>query len=517
MKLFKQFGIYLLMSIILFPIAQADETAMTPDKLHISYLRQYMANNRFFDRLNVSGGYSGQPIEAQVKAGRAEARRQYDWVIREYPLYESIPYLAFYSVAFIVGGTVYAYKDAISNYMLYSSAFTRILMSAGIGAGVGLTIATTIPFGINVYYGIFAPKLAEENLIMAYGAKKKLLDKRTQHYIEDELFYSFWRSPSSEALTRLQKILDKALRLPFYSKELVYDEGKIDEVLRDYPSYVADRLKLFAHSELIYHQTDSTIYDSHYPIYFLGAPGTGKTYAAKQLAEAMGTNLAVVTLDGASIDDIVGTPFESANAKAGRILDAIVARTDSSQDINHHNQILLIDEFDRLFISGNEKSKDVLSFMLKLLDPANRSYYSPYLKTEVRLPDTIILAGNRDIHGLSTHDPELEAIASRLDNVVFEGFNTEVKKKIAFEIMIPNKERRYQSAGKLFADFTLPESGLEMISEFIETDDDPGLRSLEKYISQVFERYAHSLGPKSLVPAGKEADHRNRQPAAEAA
>ena len=35
-------------------------------------------------------------------------------------------------------------------------------------------------------------------------------------------------------------------------------------------------LKLFAHSELIYQQTDASIFDSHYPIYFLGAPGTGK-------------------------------------------------------------------------------------------------------------------------------------------------------------------------------------------------------------------------------------------------
>ena len=242
MKQFKQFCISFLVSIILIPIAQADETTVTPDKLHISYVRQYMANNRFFDRIQVAG-YAGQPVDAQVRAGRAEAKRQYDWVLREYSLYESLPYLAFYVPAFIVGGTALAYKDAISNFMVTSSAFGHILISAAIGLGVGITVATVIPFGMNVYYGIFAPKLAEENLILAYGAKKALLDKRTQHYIEDELFYSFWRSPSSEALSRLQKILDKALRLPFYSKELVYDEEKIDEVLRDYPTYVADRFK----------------------------------------------------------------------------------------------------------------------------------------------------------------------------------------------------------------------------------------------------------------------------------
>ncbi|WP_257295476.1 AAA family ATPase [Endozoicomonas sp. YOMI1] len=511
MKQFRQFCISFLVSIILCPIALADEAAVTPDKLHISYVRQYMANNRFFDRLNVSG-YAGQPIDAQVRAGRAEAKRQYDWVLKEYSLYESLPYLAFYVPALIVGGTALSYKEAISEFMMTGSAFSSVLVSAAIGMGIGLTVATAIPFTMNVYYGIFAPKLAEENLILAYGAKKAFLDKRTQHYIEDELFYSFWRSPGGEALSRLQKILDKALRLPFYSKELVYDEEKIDEALRDYPTHVADRLKRFAHSELVYQQTDSSIYDSHYPIYFLGVPGTGKTYAARQLAEAMGTNLAVVNLDGATIDDIVGTPFESANARAGRILDAIIARTDSSQDINHHNQVLMIDEFDRLFISGNEKSKDVLSFMLKLLDPSNRSYYSPYLKTEVRLPDTIILAGNRDIHELSAQDPELEAIASRLDKVVFDGFDSRAKQKIAFEIMVPNKERRYRSAGKLFADFTLPESGYDMIHDFIETDQDPGLRSLEKYISRVFETFAHGLAPKSQITVGNKAEQWNRQP-----
>lgn len=495
MTFVKKFSVYLLISIFWFPKADADETILTFEKLHISYLRQYMATNRFFDRLNTAESHPDQPVQDKIKAALIHTRREYNWVLREYPLYESIPYLTFYALSLIAGGAAYTFKDAIDLLLARDSVIVNAILFMGFPLGSALVLASTVPFGMNVYYLAFVPKLAEKNLIIGYGAKKNLLDKRTQHYIEDELFYSFWRSPSSEALSRLQKILDKALRLPFYTKKLVYDENKIDEVLQDFSTAVADRLKLFAHSELIYQQTDSTLYDSHYPIYFQGAPGTGKTYAARQLAEAMGTNLAVVTLDGATIDDIVGTPFENADAKAGRLLDAIVARTSSSQDINHHNQILLIDEFDRLFISGDEKSKDVLSFMLKLLDPANRSFYSPYLKTEIRLPDTIILAGNRDIHQLSAHDPELEAIASRLDKLVFDGFSTQTKKIIAFDIMVPNKEKRFQSAGKLLANFTLPESGHHMIANFIETDQDPGLRSLEKYISKVFEKFAHSLKP----------------------
>ena len=481
----------------LFSNVYADEAAVTPEKLHVNALREYMASTRFFDR--VRPNTSENSIAATIRANRDETLWRYWWIMREYPLYSALPYVAFYSSLLLGAYVAGRSPEVIANYFRNASPLTILTGASFLSMGAAVTAVSTIPFTLNTYYGIFVPSLAEQNLVLDYGAKKHFLDHRTQHYIEDELFYSFWRSPSSEALSRLQKILDKALRLPFYSKELTFDEDKIDHALRFYPTEVAEQLKQVAHSELIYQQTDHSLHDSHYPVYFFGEPGTGKTFAAKQLADAMGTNLAVVTLDGATIDDIVGTPFESIGAKAGRIIDAIIAHTTSSQDINHHNQILLIDEFDRLFISGNEKTKDVLSFMLKLLDPANRTFYSPYLKTDINLPDTIILAGNQDIHELSTHDPELKAIASRLDKITFPGFDQETKRKIATEVMIPNKEKRYQSAGGPLSSFTLPAQGHEMIVDFITEDKDPGLRSMEKYIAKVFEQFTRGLAPKRIV------------------
>ena len=483
--------------IAIFANAYADEAAVTPEKLHISALREYMASNHFFDRINPIT--SENSVEAAVHAGRNQTLQRYWWIKREYPLYNSIPYLVFYSSLLLSAYATSDHHEDIFGYFLNGSPAVMFAGTTILSIALGVATGTTIPFALNTYYGLFVPTLPERNLVLDYGAKKQFLDQRTQHYIEDELFYSFWRSPSSEALSRLQKILDKALRLPFYSKELTLNDGEIDHALRFYSPDVAEQLKLFAHSELIYQQTDRSLHGSRYPVYFYGEPGTGKTFAAKQLAEAMGTNLAVVTLDGATIDDIVGTPFESVGAKAGRILDAIIARTSSSQDINHHNQILLIDEFDRLFISGNEKTKDVLSFMLKLLDPVNRSFYSPYLKTDIRLPDTIILAGNRDIHELSDHDPELKAIASRLDKITFLGFDRETKRKIANRVMIPNKEKLYQSGRGQLSSFALPAQGHELIMDFIDKDEDPGLRSMEKYIAKVFEQFVRGVASGSLI------------------
>ncbi|WP_299730225.1 AAA family ATPase [uncultured Endozoicomonas sp.] len=477
---------------------QADEDDTTVDEGQSHYLRQYMATHRFFDRLTQNGPDSQRFIEEQIKVDRQVAKQQLSWVTREHPLHNSLVFTAFYAGIyaglFTIGGVAFNYRYAIRDFFTGYPDFADVLVHAGINIWSLFALYPFIPLSKLFYYAAFPPYLAEENLIITYGSKKNLLNKSTQHYIEDELFYSAWRNPSSDALARLHKILDKVLRLPFYSKELIYNEQAIDSELQNYPAHVRKRLNRFARSELIYQQTDSSINDSHYPVYFQGVSGTGKTHAAKRLAEAMGTNLAIVSLDSATIDDITGTSYDNADAKAGRIIDALIARTNSSQDINHDNQILLIDDFDRLFLSENPKAKEMLSFFQKLLDPEDRSFYSPYLKTTIKLPDTIILAGNHDIHALSQNKPVLEAIVSRLEKIEFTGFSPAAKRSIAQEILIPNKEKRYRSAGKLFENFALPALGYEMIDSFIETDQDIGIRSLEKRVSEVFEYFANGVG-----------------------
>ena len=64
---------------------------------------------------------------------------------------------------------------------------------------------------------------------------------------------------------------------------------------------------------------------------------------------------------------------------------------------------------------------------------------------------------------------------------------------IATEVLIPNKERRYQSAGEPFTHFRLPDYGYQMIYDFIAQDQDVGMRSVEKYISTVFEQVTQGI------------------------
>lgn len=496
MKLLQQICACFLAVSISLPIAHADEPFGDPNSI-----RRHLVLHDFFAHLDDYPNAPNQSIEAQIETGFRQTRRLYEATIQQWARDQIRPSLKAIGMIIGLSAAVHAGSRPVARLLGATNEFSAAEAIRATNALMCITLLT-FPVTLALFQLadiFFPPTLPEHGLILAYGAKRKLLDKRTQYYIENELFYSFWRSPSSSSLVSLHKVLDKALRLPFYSKELAYDREKIVRALRNYSPELRERLQRFAYSELIYQQSHQVMGDTHYPVYFQGPPGTGKTHVAKQLAEAMGTNLAVVSLDGATINDITGTSVEMWEDKSGRLLDAIIARTESSLDINHHNQILLIDEFDRLFISGNEKAKDILSFMLKLLDPTQRSFYSRYLKTDVRLPDTIILAGNRDIHALSAHDPELEAMASRLDKVVFAGFSAESKKAIAAETMIPNKEQRFRSTGRDLAEFTLPEAGHDMINAFIETDTDPGLRSLERYVAYVFESFVHAIGEAGLT------------------
>lgn len=452
----------------------------------IGYIRDYMASQRLFDRLNYLNEFQEfrqADVVTQVKMGEQAAQRAFSWIVREYPLRTMAMYGAFYG---IVGAMLTVIVPTAIEAFMAAPRDVKLIASLMITAPSLLLVNPLAVMGGQAYYSVLPPSIPEASLVLQYGGKKNLLDKSTQNYIENELFYSFWQSPSSDGAYRLHKILDKALRLPSYTKKLDYDPDRIRAALRNFPPGLIDRLNRFALTEIM-RQKMKQHPVGHYPVYFYGAPGTGKTYAAKKLAKAMGTNLVTVALDGATIADMVGTPFEGFDSKAGRLLDAIVSSTASPQELNHYNQVLMIDEFDRLILSGEKWSEEVLSFLLKLLDPTCRYFYSPYLKTDIRLPDTIILAGNSDLHQISESHPQLGAMVSRLNHIEFPGFDSDAKRVIAYESIIPNVEKSFQSAGRAYKELALTEEDLDKVEAFIQDDTDVGLRSLEKYIHDLAE------------------------------
>ncbi|MET4694166.1 AAA family ATPase [Endozoicomonas lisbonensis] len=464
--------------------ARSSGMLFTDLETETQYIRQYMAREHFFDRISVAPSTSGLTVKEQVDYYRQQTRQQLKDICQEYPMNEAITYgkptaaAALIAALFIRASKHFNQADEVT---LFTSA-----LALGWGAGYyGLICLKDL--AIQGYYFLHPPQLHEADLIIQYGSKKNLLPGSMQAYIENELFYAYWQHPSSEGYQRLRKMLDKVLRLPLVKTEQQYSKETAEAALKNFPEPVAERLDRFARSAIMKQKMPSRP-DKRYVIYFQGRPGTGKTFASHKLAEVLGAKCIRVNLEGASIKDIIGTPFEDSDGRAGRLLDAIVSSTTSSNDINDKNQILLIDEFDRLLTADDTRSKEVLIFMLNLLDPTTTHFSSPYLKADIDLPETIILAGNTDMKRLAEKKPELEALISRIRILQFPGFDSKAKIRIARDSIVPKLEKAYSSAGGSMSGFKLSSDDLKKIDDFIyENNRDKGLRSLEKFIDQLFE------------------------------
>ncbi|MCB9228336.1 MAG: AAA family ATPase [Deltaproteobacteria bacterium] len=400
-------------------------------------------------------------------------------------------------------------------YTLYKKAsfindpnMQDIAMTAAVVLSPSLIITPGMLVIQQAIYMVQPPEVLEESHIINYAAKKLFFEKSMQTYLEEEVFYDYWRNQTDEARNKLSKILEIALKLPVASKELEYDSDKIRQALHLFPANIQETLDLFALNEIAI-QTFGSAVETRYPLYLVGKPGTGKSFSVKTLAKTIGSDMSVVNLDGASIEDIIGSSLNSSNPKPGRLLEAITSTVDSATDINYSNQILFIDEFDRLLISTDTKSEDVLSFMLKLLDPDVRYFYSPYLKSMVKLPETIILAGNFDIEELIAKKDTLEALASRLEFVRYSGYAPEIKHQLVWESLVPSLLKSYTSSSDpRYAFDGLTQSDKDDINQFLQNDTDPGLRSAGKFVNRVIQRaFARQYKNKSKK-------HRSTQPLA---
>ncbi|MDD9951899.1 MAG: AAA family ATPase [Zetaproteobacteria bacterium] len=233
-----------------------------------------------------------------------------------------------------------------------------------------------------------------------------------------------------------------------------------------------------------------------FPAYFVGSPGTGKTYAVKQLAESLQMPFSTVDLDGATVASIEGSAKEP-----GKLLEAIISRGPDEKGPNTKSRILFMDEFDRLLTAGTESSRTLLAHILKIFDPGVRAFYSPFLGDMVDLPDSIILAGNFEISRLV--DERFDALGSRLNVISFEGFERESVRKVIFEDLIPDYlERASKVRGGYLALKELHPQDAKLIHDYIDRSDDRGLRSAQKYAKRIVDRAIKQVyQSRSRVPA----------------
>lgn len=285
------------------------------------------------------------------------------------------------------------------------------------------------------------------------------------------------RSDLITAFKYYEDFVQTATGLPHQRGQFIFNEEVFNDFFQFYPDPIRQKLRNLAARLSYFSQSETDAQMVNFPIYFIGVPGTGKTYAANGLAAVTNAPIIKLTLDGGTIEDVIGTKStQNKLGKPGKLLEAYRAIGLLDPDKQFNNGILFIDEFDRLLNAEDPASRALLSFMLKLLDPKERKFYSPFLEAEIKLPSMIILAGNHAIKDT--------ALANRFQQLSFNGYNLTTKERVTEARILPN-------IAKIF-DYKISDLNSEdyrHIHDIILNDNgDVGLRYIELGLIQFFEQ-----------------------------
>ena len=384
----------------------------------------------------------------------------------------------------LLAGGVFTYKKGF-----LSGGNIAGIGAAGIGAA-GASLFTSIALQIYGIYnsvigmsrlhasglkGIYIPIEDSEELFARNYHKLKRYPSLLSIVVEK---LKLLRRSSVDSLHAYKHFVESVTSLPLVERGTWLDMEIFENKFKYFPDVIRKKLLSLAKRQVFEHRLGKKV--QNFPIYFQGIPGVGKTYAAQALAEATHVSLGQVVLDGATIEEIIGTPFNpNGTGNPGRLLTAIAAgSTDAMTGVSYSDNILFIDEFDRLLNANDPASKAILSFMLKILDPNNKTFFSPYLGTHIDLPKTIILAGNNEIND--------EALKNRFEIIRFNGYEKNELESIAKNSIVAKYCTIYD-----FEKNCLNDEEIGSISNHIATSSDLGLRTAEKFIMSLVSEKAY--------------------------
>ncbi len=273
------------------------------------------------------------------------------------------------------------------------------------------------------------------------------------------------------------KLIHGTLSLPAEMKETFYDRDRFDKIFDCYNEDTKKELRRLVVRYIA--KEKGQLATQKHAVYFKGAPGTGKTRAAKLLAEFLQVPYQEISLSEISKAKFVGT--REGDGSPGLVANAMIRVGEDKNGFK--NFLMLIDEADRIL---NAQSSDKLSglpnYMLMYLDPNRKSYYNEFFEAYIDTDGIYtVLAGNFDIKD--------EALKNRLHIITFGTISTACKTKIVWDEYFPQIFSKYKNSKFKLVEADFTEEDRENINVLINGDVDPGMRTiyleLEKYLADI--------------------------------
>ncbi len=371
------------------------------------------------------------------------------------------------------------YLKKIPSYVYFAGA---VAFSSSIGDTIKGAAYQTIA-SINVLIRLYFSSQGKSELEKYerdYVRNKPWIEQKLQGIIEDNLIQAHSVNQKStedfiigildggDGLKLYLKHLKLALSLPRQVKHISYTRELVNQRLTGYSGEALRNLKRYCIRHVAASKEQSA---RKIAAYFCGAPGVGKTRAARLIAQVLDLPFEVISLGDLTIDGLVGTPSDP-----GLLLDVLSRAKINGEGAK--NMILLIDDADRVVL--NESKYGLVSFILTLLEPETKTFYSPYLWVDIDISHLgIILAGNAEITD--------EALHNRLHVIHFDAYAADYKKTVAWNELLPGTLAQHKTADLKIDESDITEHDVAAINNMIEQDPDPGFRSIKLKLMNYLE------------------------------